>query len=153
MDIQLVQIDVLGRPVRNLGPMEDIAVQACNATACLYQTTGFVSPWVGYLAIYENQFVGACAFKSPPRDGTIEIGYITFPDFEGKGVATSMVRRLLEIVRSDMPQLSVTVQTASEKNASNTILKKYGFQFAGTIDDAEEGTLWEWKLAGSDRAE
>lgn len=152
MEIQLIQINALGRPVKDAGRLDDLATQICGATARLYQNAGFAPPWVGYLAMQNGQLVGACAFKSAPAGGRVEIGYITFPDFEGRGIATAMVRRLLEIARCEQPELNVIAQTDNEENASNAILRKCGFRFAGAIDDAENGTLWEWQLPACEQA-
>lgn len=41
--------------------------------------------------------VGTCGFKSSPDQGRVEIAYFTFPDFEGRGLATAMAGELLAI--------------------------------------------------------
>ena len=76
----------------------------------------------------------------------MEIGYLTFPDYEGQGVATAMVRQLLHIAKATQPDLTVIAHTANEENASNAILKKFGFQFAAVFDDTEDGQMWTWHL-------
>jgi ribosomal-protein-alanine N-acetyltransferase len=144
--IILIQIDLHGHPVMAAGKLDDIAQQVCAATALLYRTTGFVPPWVGYLARIDNRVVGACAFKAPPENDKVEIGYFTFPDDEGRGVGTKMVRELLHIVRAQNPTLTVVAQTASEENASNAILRKFGFQRVRSVQDAEGEEMWEWQL-------
>lgn len=145
-DINLIQINVHGKPVGKVGVLSDIARQVCAATTRLYAEAGFVAPWLGYLAQRENKLVGACAFKAPPQDGKVEIGYLTFPDYEGQGVATAMVHQLLHIAKATQPRLTVIAHTANEENASNAILKKFGFQFVGEFDDAENGKIWVWQL-------
>jgi ribosomal-protein-alanine N-acetyltransferase len=74
----------------------------------------------------------------------VEIAYFTFPEFEGQGVATSMAGALLEIVDGSGVQVLVFAHTLPEVNASNSILKKLGFTFAGTVPHSEEGSVWEW---------
>jgi len=145
--IELIQIGASGCPLTDVGRLDDIARQVCAATAGLYRVTGFGPPWVGYLASVDKHLVGACAFKAPPVDGNIEIGYFTFPDAEGQGVATLMVRQLLEIVRAENPALTVHAQTENEENASNAVLKKFGFNHVGTASDPEDGEIWLWQLA------
>ena len=69
-----------------------------------------------------GECVGACSFKSAPKEGAVEIAYVTFPAFEGRGVATRMVEAILEIAMSADPSLVIRAHTRPEKNASNTIL-------------------------------
>jgi len=145
-DIDLIQINVHGKPVGKVGVLSDIARQVCAATTRLYTNAGFAPPWLGYLAQRDRKLVGACAFKAPPLDGKVEIGYLTFPDYEGQGVATAMVRQLLHIAKATQPDLTVIAHTANEENASNAILKKFGFQFAAVFDDTEDGQMWTWHL-------
>lgn len=145
-DIDLIQINVHGKPVGKVGVLSDIARQVCAATTRLYTNAGFAPPWLGYLAQRDRKLVGACAFKAPPLDGKVEIGYLTFPDYEGQGIATAMVRQLLHIAKATQPDLTVIAHTANEENASNAILKKFGFQFAAVFDDAEDGQMWTWHL-------
>src|SRR5690606_21089058 len=114
-----------------------------------YRSAGFVEPWIGYLAIHDRQLVGACAFKSQPSRGEdgverVEIGYLTFPNFENRGIATEMVRELLDIVQNTNPDLTVIAETANEENASNAILRKFGFQFVGERAE-EDGAIWLWE--------
>ena len=60
------------------------------ATADLYRSSGFAPPWIGYVAVSEGRAVGTCAFKCAPVEGRVEIAYFTFPEFEGRGLATAM---------------------------------------------------------------
>lgn len=151
MHVRLIAIDKQGKPQEDVGRLDVVAKQVCKATAELYREAVFVPPWIGYLAMHDRQLVGACAFKSVPTQGEsgeeqVEIGYLTFPNFENRGIATEMVRELLRIVRSTNRNLTVTAQTANEENASNAILRNFGFQFIGERADADEGIVWLWEL-------
>lgn len=150
--IDLIQINPQGRPISDVGKLNDLARQVCAATTLLYTGSGFVAPWVGYLAQRDGKLVGACAFKAPPADGKVEIGYFTFPDWEGQGIATLMVRQLLAIVQQEQPQLIVVARTANEESASNAILRKLGFTMVRIIDDAGDGEMLEWQLTNDDQA-
>ena len=158
MHVRLIAIDEQGCPEEGVGRLEDVARQVCRATVSLYRSDGFVPPWIGYLATHDRRLVGACAFKSAPRDdgpdaGKVEIGYFTFPQFEGRGIATEMVRELLRVVRAHASQLVVIARTAGEENASNAILRKFGFQFVGEYRDPEDGPMWRWELPAPDKRE
>lgn len=123
------------------------AAEVLPATAAMYRATGFVPPWIGYLAISAGCAVGTCAYKSPPAAGRVEIAYFTFPEFEGRGIATAMARQLVALARAESPGVTVTAQTLPARNASNGILEKLGFSRAGSAMDAEAGEVWEWHLA------
>lgn len=115
-------------------------------TAALYARVGFEEPWIGYLALAEGATVavGACGFKSPPRDGRVEIAYFTFPEREGRGVASAMAAELVAMARRRERSLVLAAQTLPERNASHRILEKLGFRHVDTIEHAEDGTVWEW---------
>ena len=89
----------------------------------------------------------ACAFTAAPVAGRVEIAYFTFPSFEGRGVATEMATQLISIARMTQPAIEVFAQTLPERNASNSILKKLGFELFGQANHPEEGPVWEWRLA------
>jgi RimJ/RimL family protein N-acetyltransferase len=155
MHVQLIPIDKQGRALDVSGRMDMHVKQVCKATAALYRTAGFVAPWIGYLAVHDRKLVGACAFKSPPVKeddwAFVEIGYLTFPKFEGQGIATEMVRELLNIAyaaRSPMqPNIAVIAQTENEENASNAILKKFDFDFIGEQSEPDGSIVWRWELS------
>ncbi len=116
------------------------------ATAGMYRASGFVLPWIGYIAVRDGQAVGTCAFKSAPAGGRVEIAYFTFPEFEGQGIATAMAQTLIALTRTTKPGLTVTAQTLPERNASNRILEKLGFRHTGMAHDDDVGEVWEWQL-------
>jgi len=155
MRIQLIAIDEQGYPAEGVGRLDEVARQVCKATLSLYRSTGYAPPWIGYLVTHEQRLVGACAFKSAPVDAgsqceRVELGYLTFPPYEGRGIATEMVRELLRIARGGLAQrqspLTIVAHTANEENASNAILRKFGFQFAGEHSDPDDGPVWQWEL-------
>ena len=153
--LQLVPIDRAGAPTDPHLQLDEIARQVCAATASLYEAVGFVSPWLGYLAVSDGRVVGTCGFKTPSVAGKVEIAYFTFPQFEGGGIATAMARELLALATAAEPGITVTAQTLREHNASTRILEKLGFTFKGTVAHPDDGKVWEWewrKLHPHDRA-
>jgi len=145
-EVRLVPIAQEGSPTEDLGILPDDALQVCAAMASLYQSSGFLFPWVGYLALSGSTVVGTCAFKGPPVAGIVEIAYFTFPSSEGQGIATEMARSLIDTARQTDPGITVIAQTLPEPNASNAILKKIGFGFLGAVMHSEDGEVWEWHL-------
>ncbi len=121
-----------------------------TATAAMYRSTGFEPPWIGYIAMHDDEPVGTCAFKCAPEDGKAEIAYFTFPDFENRGFATAMARQLVDMARAAVPSIVVTAQSLPVKNFSNRILENLGFRQVGTAMDADAGEVWEWQLPKED---
>ncbi len=110
-----------------------------------------VLPWAGYLVMRPagcsgEEAVGTCAFKSAPVDNRVEIAYHTFPEYEGKGIATKMAEMLIMIARRIKPDITLVARTLPVEGASTSILKKHGFVKAGTVTDPEDGEVWEWVL-------
>jgi len=124
--------------------LPEVATSVIASTVQLYARGGYVEPWLGYLAIEGGKCVGGCGFTSPPADDVVEIAYFTYPDFEGRGVATHMAQRLISIAQEYNPSVRIIAHTLAEENASNHILGKLGFACTGTVDHPEDGKIWEW---------
>ena len=144
--VSLIPIDPDGVPRGYEGVLPEVTAEVFRTTVNLYESVGFEEPWVGYLALAGSTPVGTCGFKSPPRDGRVEIAYFTFPEFEGRGFATAMATQLVTVARRHRPSVLVAAQTLPERNASHRVLEKLGFNCVGTIDHPEDGTVWEWQL-------
>ena len=113
-----------------------------------YAKAGYEEPWVGYLVRKEGVLVGVCSFIGSPTEGKVEIAYFTFPEYEGKGIATGMCRRLLEIARRHDSSILVTAHTLPRDGPSTRILVKNEFRLAGTTTDPDEGVVWDWHYLG-----
>ena len=143
--LELVAIGIDGSLAKPIGVLPEHARDVLAGTVQMYRAAGFELPWVGYIAIEDGVCVGTCAFKSVPRDGSVEIAYYTFPEHEGRGVATGMARALIDIAAHADRGLIVTAQTLPQENASTTILRKLGFTHVGSVEHPEDGTVWEWQ--------
>jgi RimJ/RimL family protein N-acetyltransferase len=146
--VSLVPIDRDGTPRGYAGALPEVTREVFRATAELYTTVGFEEPWICYLALADDTPVGVCGFKSSPRDGRVEIAYFTFPEFEGRGFASTMAAELVAVARRHGSSIVVAAQTLPERNASHRVLEKLGFRHVETVDHPEDGTVWEWRLSG-----
>lgn len=100
--------------------------------------------WGSYLARLDDQPIGICAFKSAPTAaGEVELAYMTFPAFEGRGHAGAMIALLAAI--ADEAGVRPIAHTLPEENASNKALRRNGFAFAGAVEDPEDGPVWRWE--------
>lgn len=122
------------------GPAREILAE----TAALLTRDPRPDPWGSYLARLDGQAIGIGAFKSAPTAaGEVEIAYMTFPAFEGRGHATGMIALLADI--ADRAGIMPIAHTLPEKNASNRALERNGFTFAGGVEDPEDGPVWRWE--------
>jgi [ribosomal protein S5]-alanine N-acetyltransferase len=88
----------------------------------------------------ENVMVADLCFKGPPNEkGEIEIGYGTYPAFEGKGFMTEAVGAMLIWAFAQSNVQVVTAQTDPANIASQKILAKNNFIKCG---ETEANILW-----------
>ncbi len=125
----------------------DFLKDLCSSTITMYSQSPPPLPWVGYLAEEHGVIVGTCAYKTPPISGEVEIAYFTFPEHEGKGVATRMLQSLIDLA-IEHGVASIRAQTLPKQNASTHILEKLGFEFSGSVIHLEDGEVWEWRRSG-----
>ncbi len=88
----------------------------------------------------ENVMVADLCFKGEPNEnGEIEIGYGTYPAFEGKGFMTEAVGEMLKWAFAQPNVRAVTAQTNPKNIASQKILEKNNFVQCG---QTTENILW-----------
>lgn len=109
-----------------------------------YQKIGFNIPWVGYFVMRDEQIIGSCGFVGSPKDGSVELAYWTFKEFEGQGVASFACKELIEIANSAHPGITLEAKTEPRHNASTRILEKNKFVFTKIVQDEEIGDAWFW---------
>ena len=123
----------------DLAPAREMLVQ----TLTLLTRDPRPQPWGCYLAVQDGATVGTCAFKSAPAGGEVELAYMTFPAFEGRGHATAMASALADI--ADAAAVMPVAHTLPEENASTRALRRNGFVHAGEAIDPEDGLVWRWE--------
>jgi RimJ/RimL family protein N-acetyltransferase len=97
--MKLIEIARSGSPAAEIIELPVVATEVGAAYVNLYNSVGFVRPWVGYLTLEDSVCVGTCGFKGPPVSNRVEIAYSTFPQYEGRGYATRMARALVARAR------------------------------------------------------
>ena len=105
--------------------------------------------WWNYLIIHRQdvRLIGTCGYKGTPSfSGEVEIGYEIAEAYQGRGLATEAARALVENAFREEAVKIINANTLAEKNASNHLLQKIGFQFIEAYIDIEDGTVWEWRL-------
>ena len=103
-------------------------------------------PWCGYIGWQDAVPLGFGGFVGQPNAaGEIEIGYLTFPAHEGRGVATAVAAEMIAIARAEQ-LAAVIAHTLPEENPSTAVLRRNGFGLDGESVDPDEGTVWRWRL-------
>jgi len=131
----------------DFGPNAEVARDVATQTVAHVGRTGDSAPWGGYIAVSGpgRLVVGTCAFVAPPAEGMVEIAYFTFPGGEGRGVATTMARALLDIARAAPEVRTVRAHTLPADGPSPRILEKLAFERVGDAEDADAGRVWRWE--------
>lgn len=109
---------------------------------------GDADPWrFGFAVVHRESraVVGSGGFKGPPDgEGMVEIAYGIVPSFERRGFATQVATALTAYATKNDSVRLVRAHTMPEPNASNSVLKKCGFQYAGEVVDPDDGLVWRW---------
>jgi len=113
-------------------------------TVDFFKKAGYKIPWIGYYAKQDEILVGSAAFKGPPNNGVVEIAYGTFEPYRHKGIGTEICKLLVQLALKTDPAIKITARTLPQNNFSTKILRTNGFEFSGTINDPEDGDVWEW---------
>jgi [ribosomal protein S5]-alanine N-acetyltransferase len=93
----------------------------------------------------DGALVGNGGWKGPPEQGRAELGYAVAPSRQRRGIATAVVRELIE--RAGRAGLrTVSAHTLAEENASTKVLKRCGFTRTAELMDPDEGPVWRWEL-------
>ena len=104
--------------------------------------------WWGWfpILISENMLVGNCGYKGPPLNGVVEIGYEVAESYRGNGFATEMAKALIDYAYSFPEVTMIIAHTLPFENHSVSVLRKCGFEYAGAIEDPEDGLIWKWEM-------
>jgi RimJ/RimL family protein N-acetyltransferase len=105
-------------------------------------------PWVHGFAVVDRDsrsVIGSVGFKGPPdENGVVEIAYGIVAAFQGRGYATEAAAAGVGFAFGNGVR-RVRAHTRPTANASTRVLEKCGFEYAGEVDDSEDGLVWRWE--------
>ncbi|WP_118857944.1 GNAT family N-acetyltransferase [Sphingomonas mesophila] len=108
-----------------------------------------VPPWCTYIGWLEDSPVVMGGYKGAPgEENSVEIGYLTFEEHQGKGHATALAAFLIQLAEEHGVR-AVTAHTSMEVNASTRVLEKTGFVRNGIGYDEDVGAVWRWHRVSS----
>ena len=79
-----------------------------------------------------QSLVAGAGYLGPPSGGTVEIGYSVVPEARGQGYATEIVEALVAHAFRNPSVRSVIAHAQDTNEASSSVLRRCGFQAAGT---------------------
>jgi RimJ/RimL family protein N-acetyltransferase len=110
-------------------------------------------PWLGRAIVIEDlagrHVIGTVGFHSPPGpDGRVEIGYRVEPAYRRRGVATEVVRAMLDWAATTHGVVRFRAATAPDNVASQAVLARFGFRHVGRQMDDFDGEELVFELDG-----
>jgi RimJ/RimL family protein N-acetyltransferase len=101
----------------------------------------------------DQTLVGEGGYKGrPSEEGLVEIGYAIVPEYRRRGLALEAARGLARQAFSHPEVSTVQAHTLPYGTASINVLKKLGMKFMGTVDDPEDGEIFQWSVERKDYA-
>lgn len=82
-----------------------------------------------------------CFVGEPNEEGEVEIGYGTYPQFQGRGYMTEIVGGMVAWARMQPGVKAIIASTDKTNLASFTVLMKNNFVKSGETDE-----MWKWRL-------
>jgi RimJ/RimL family protein N-acetyltransferase len=99
-----------------------------------------------FLMVQDDEVVGTCGYKWPPKDRIVEIGYGVAASRRRLGHATRSLAALLDWARRDPAVEVVTAETAVGSHASHRVVAANGFAQIASRYDQEDGDLFLWRI-------
>ena len=92
---------------------------------------GLAEPPLVYAAEESGRFIGYVIYHAYDEQ-SVEIGWVLFPEYWGRGYASALTDRLIGMARQE--QKSVVIECAPAQAATKRIAIKKGFRACGTCD-------------------
>ena len=100
-------------------------------TEAFLRHAGLVEPPLVYAAEENGIFIGYVIYHAYDEE-SVEIGWVLFPEYWGRGYASALTDRLIDRARQE--QKSVVIECAPAQAATRRIARKKGFRACGICD-------------------
>ncbi len=88
--------------------------------------------------IYKDKLVGNISFNSVSHQlKKVEMGYWLSSDYQGKGIVSRSVLKLIDVAFTDLDMEKVQISAATGNQPSRNVCERLGFVLEGTITRAE----------------
>ncbi|WP_341665270.1 GNAT family protein [Vibrio sp.] len=86
---------------------------------------------------YQGKLVGNISFNSIDKDlAKVEIGYWLSEDYQGKGIVTKSVSRMIELAFHDYDMQKIQISAATDNQPSRNVCSRLGFTLEGILTRA-----------------
>ena len=103
---------------------------------------GHPEPGLGLVAELDGRVVADLSLRLEPDDNGMwlaVLGYAVHPDVAGRGVATELVRALVQLSFADLHLAMVTADVFAPHRASQRVLEKAGFRVVARVPAGSKG--------------
>lgn len=88
--------------------------------------------------IFNGEVVGNISFNTILRSiKKVEIGYWLSQDYQGKGIVTRSVIKLIDLAFNELEMEKVQISAATENLSSRKVCERLGFSLEGIISNSE----------------
>jgi len=103
------------------------------------------------VSVPRRRIVGSCGFKTAPDQGSVEIHCGVAASERSRGIATTAIRKLIELAFSGGIANEVFACVRPDNIASSKVVERLGFVAGPLITDAngEEVVRWSWSHPGN----
>ncbi|WP_337920474.1 GNAT family protein [Vibrio cholerae] len=104
--------------------------------------------------IYKDKLVGSISFNSISHQlKKVEMGYWLSSEYQGKGIVSRSVLKLIDVAFTDLDMEKVQISAATGNQPSRNVCERLGFVLEGTITRAENlnGRIVDHAVYGLDR--
>jgi ribosomal-protein-alanine N-acetyltransferase len=102
-----------------------------QTTIADYQLQKPLNRW-GIFSLNDD-FIGMCLMRTFDAEDVLEVGYSFHQQYWGKGLATEVVKCLINYGFTELKAQKIVAVTALENLASQRVLQKAGLQSCGTV--------------------
>ena len=131
-------IDSQREYLRKWLPFIDASKKVEDTLFFIRQTANSPDKDTTYVIFYQNEFAGLAGLKATDyANKRTEIGYWLSESLQGKGIVTSVCKKLIAIAFGEMGMNRVQIRMAVENEKSCAVAKRLGFTFEGIESDGE----------------
>ncbi|EOB3921648.1 GNAT family N-acetyltransferase [Vibrio parahaemolyticus] len=88
--------------------------------------------------LYRDELVGNISFNTINYElKTVEIGYWLRSDYQGKGIVSKSVSKLIEFAFTELKMQKIQISAAVNNLASRSVCERLGFKLEGVLTRAE----------------
>ncbi len=103
-------------------------------TVLFLHNAGLSDPPLVYAVEENDTFIGYVIYHDYD-EGSVEIGWVLYPEYWGKGCASQLTKHLIEMAYSSGK--NIVIECDPHQEASKHIAMKYGFEYQGSVDNLD----------------